>query len=128
MTLADDIITELLASWSVAVIAKPTLNEKAEKADDKSPGIGWVWSGQEDKNSEILGTGAFGERITPFEIYIPATTETNYDKYYSETDRIISAKSVSGGYWEITGFLKSDYDQTKKRHNFHCTGAEHVWS
>lgn len=128
MVLADDIITELGSSWNTSVIAKPTLIAWHDKINDQKTANGWVKSGTETLEPDILGNQAFGMRSTPFEILIVAETETNYDKYKSEVERIIFAKSVTAGFWEISSYQDDQFSRTTKRFNLHVIGQQVKWT
>ena len=120
MTLADDIVTYLAAAtWTG--ITKATLTNKDTKEADLALGKGWVWSGKEDLDQQSLGTGTFGERETPFEIYIANESSANYELYKTEIERLIPLQSVTGGWWEITGYPP---DKTLRRYTFRCTGRQ----
>ena len=128
MVLADDIITELGTSWNTGVIAKPTLLAMHDRKEDRRTGFGYVYSGHEAFEQDVLGNDQFGQSTTPFEIFIVAETEANYDKYKSEVKRIILAKSVTGGWWEISDYPDDDFNRTTKRFNLHVVGQQVKWS
>lgn len=118
MTVASDIVTALAAAtWTT--ISKPTLTEKQKKEAELTLGTGWVWSGKETIDNQALGSGTFGERETPFEIYIANESAANYALYKSNLETLLPAISVTGGWIEVTGFPE---DNTLRRYSVRCVG------
>lgn len=118
--LADDIVTAIhAATWTT--ITEPFMTVREDKQAELTVGKGWVSSGKQVVNPNTLGTGNYGERETPFEIYIACSTDANYVLYQSNIETIVNAASITGGWWEITEYIMEPF---RNRHDFHCTGRE----
>lgn len=107
------------ATWTG--ITKPTLYTQHDRQAELKTGTGWVSSENQNVDPNTLGPGNYGERTTEFEIYIACASNANNLLYEAEIESLINAKSVTGGWWEITEYL---HDELKNRHDFHCRGME----
>lgn len=114
-TLVDQIIAELTAQWTAANTSTKTPVFINLKDQDRE------FSGRGNASGEgevvgILTLEAREEPIivsnhiihTPFTITVDSDTESIRDQYLVEIKRIIRAKSISGGWWEITGKFTDD--------------------
>lgn len=101
VTLADDIISELNTSWNSGTITKPTMYNGEQKQPNKSVPLLWIMDGKADSEPKAMNQAALIS--TPFNIKGKASSDANALATMNEIKRIIKAKSITGGWWEIVG-------------------------
>lgn len=130
-TLADTILSELSTKWTPGNTNSKTpvfINDKDEDrifaAQGNASGEGEVVAlivGEGDEERASLN-GANHIITTPFTITADSDVESDRDLYLTEIKRIIRAKSISGGWWEI----KNNFDDDKIRDSSGILKGEQV--
>ena len=116
-TLVDQIIAELTAEWTAANTSTKTpvfINLKDQDREfsgrGNASGEGEVVGISTGDAVEEVATITRGSYIitTPFTITADSDTESIRDQYLVEIKRIIRAKSITSGHWEITRNFPDD--------------------
>ncbi len=116
-TLVNQIIAEFVAEWIAANTSTKTptfINLKDEDRDfaaqGNASGEGEVVGIGVGENSEVPASLTGNSHIitTPFTITADSDTESIRDEYLVEIKRIIRAKTISGGHWEIGNKFNDD--------------------
>lgn len=115
-TLVDTIIAELVTEWNDELISDgeegfkdpPTFyNSKNESRRHNGPeAIGIRTEDSKETVASLSGQNVIIS--TPFKFIIDSDDEDDRDSFVGEVKRIIRAKSISGGWWEINGKFNND--------------------
>ena len=120
-TLVDQIITELATEWNANLISDgeggfktpPTFyNSKSESRRHNGPEAIGIRTEDSIEDIAVLSHASF-IIDTPFRVTIDSDLEADRDSFIGEVKRIIRAKSISGGWWEIG----TKFNDDKKRGN-----------
>ena len=116
-TLVDQIIAELTNKWTPGNTNSKTpvfINLKDEdrifSAKGNASGEGEVVGvdvGEADEEIATITRGSY-IIITPFTIIADSDSESDRDLYLTEIKRIIRAKSITAGHWEIKRKFNDD--------------------
>lgn len=116
-TLTDTIKTELTNGWTAGNCSGSTpvfINLKDEDREQSAKGnasgegeVVGIRTGEEKEVPADLARSMY-IRNTPFTIIADSDTESIRDQYITEIKRIIRAKSIAGGHWEIGRGFEDD--------------------
>ena len=112
--------TYILAQWSVAVIAKPTINNgKLVKAT--IPTNIYITLNRSDNTGSTFGTARKDESWTSCNFIIVALSEADAIKYLGELGRIINGYNGAGFWWHFDNYEADDRD---RKYRYICNAKE----